>query len=504
MGENKPDVNVKVFVIVAMTVFVFSLLPILVVSFFNFAAADDLNFSEQTFIAWKETGSITAVIHAAWDNVVSMYRTWQGTYTGVFLMSMQPGLFGEEYYFVGTFILIFGLVFSILFFSKTLLCGYLGANIWQWLAISIPPLAVCIQTMSNSRDSFLWFNGGVLYTFTFSMFLVFLSLILKFVRKPRIITAISISILGFITAGGAIPIAMLCFLAGITATAYLFITKHKAKYTMLIVVIPVVTGSLITAFAPGHAVRSAFIEANPGTFGNVPLFGVPFVSVAYGFWTTFLTVNVPFLLTMLLIAPFLYQLLDNNKWNFKYPLLVTLLSFLFICGIYVPLIYGNGFNIIDRYVNIVQISMWILGVINTFYWLGWAVNVRKINFNIEIKRKALIMCVISALAIGTTAQINFTAEPGGRGTFAVAAPFSAVIIYEFFTGEIQAYHAAYRELHEFMQNDEVQPPDFRVLPNLVPSVFVRPFSHSEADDFTLEWFVARMSNRYGKPLPMPE
>ncbi|MCL2274945.1 MAG: hypothetical protein FWC16_08475 [Defluviitaleaceae bacterium] len=502
MQEKKP-VNAKIFAIIALTVFIFSILPILTVSLFNHAAADDLAFSEQAFITWRETGSLPAVLQVAWDNVVSIYRTWQGTYTGVFLMTMQPGLFGEEFYFIGTFILLFGLIFSVLFFSKTLLCDCLGANRWQWLAISIPPLAVCIQTMSNSRDSFLWFNGGVLYTFTFSMYLILLTLTLKFIRKPKIITAIIISVFGFVTAGGAIPIAMLCFLTGITATVYLFIKKHPAKYTMLIAFIPVIVGSLIAALAPGHAVRRAFVQANPGNFGDVPMFGVPFVSVVYGFWTMFLTVNVPFLLTMLLISPFLYQLLDNKDWKFKYPLWVSLLSFMFICGLYVPLIYGNGFNIIDRYVNIVQMSVWILGIINTFYWLGWAISVKKINFNIEIKHRAIILLVIATLAIGTTAKIEFTAEPGGRGAFAVTAPFSAVIIYEFLTGEIQAYHAAYRDLLEFMQNDEVQPPDFRILPDIVPSVFVRPFSHSEADDFTIEWFVARMSNRYGKPLTIP-
>ena len=91
-------------------------------------------------------------------NVVNLYNNWQGTNTGVALMTLQPGVFGEEYYFASTLILVFGLVFAVLFFSKTLLRDYLDADVWQWLAISIPPLAVCIQTMSNSRDSFLWYN----------------------------------------------------------------------------------------------------------------------------------------------------------------------------------------------------------------------------------------------------------------------------------------------------------------------------------------------------------
>ena len=167
-----------------------------------------------------------------------------------------------------------------------------------------------------------------------------------------------------------------------------------------------------------------------------------------------------------------------------------------ICGLYFPLIYGNGFNIIDRYVNIVQISMWILGVVNTYYWLGWAKK-------LVIKQNAATICVIAVLAIATTAEIDFSAEPGGRGSFTVVAPFSAVIIYEFFTGEIQAYHTAYRNLLNFMESDETYPPYFRNLPELVPSVFVRPFSNNDDDDFTIEWFASHMSRRFGRELPIP-
>jgi len=503
MGTKTME-NTRIFVIIALIVFIISIFPILFVSFYNHAAADDLSFSEQALITWRETRSLPAILKVAWNNVINIYQNWQGTYTGVFLMTLQPGMFGEEYYFIGTFVLMFGFIFSVLFLSNTILRNYLRASVWQWLAISIPPLAVCIQTMSNSRDSFLWYNGGVLYTFTFSMYLVLFSLTLKFVRKPKAITATAIIFLGFLTAGGAIPVAMLCFLTGVTVITFSFIKKQPMKHLMLIAFIPVIAGSLVTALAPGHTVRRAIIEANPGNFGNVPLLSVPFVSVIYGFWTVFLTVNVPFLLTILLVIPFLYQLLADTERNFKYPLLISLLSFAFVCGLYVPLIYGNGLNIINRYINIVQISIWILGIVNTYYWLGWAVTYKKIKFKMKIKHRTVMLLVLSLLIIGTTMKIEFSAEPGERGTFAITAPFSAVVVYEFITGEIQAYHTAYSDLLSFLQNDETQPPDFRILPNIVPSVFVRPFSHNEADDYTIDWFIVRMSNRYGKLLPIPE
>ena len=336
------------------------------------------------------------------------------------------------------------------------------------------------------------------------MYLVVIALILKLMWKPRIITAIAISALGFIAAGGAAPVAMLCFLTGIVSVAMLFIKKHHAKYLLLFAATPLIVGSLINALAPGNMARKAFVETNPGNFGSVPILGVPFVSAANGFYTIFSTITISFMLVMLLNLPFMCQLLNNNRFKFKHPICVGILSIMLICALYLPIIYGNGYNIIDRYVNIVQIAIWIVGVIDTFYVLGWAVTVKRINVYAKTRHCALFLCVIAALSIGTTARIDFSAEPGGHGSFSVAAPFSAVILYEFLTGEIQAYHTAYSSLLEYMDNDEAQPPDFRNLPDIAPSIFLRPFSHSEDDDFTIEWFAMRMSNRYGKPLPIPD
>ena len=101
--KNKP-INIihkisdkTIAIVMALGLFI-SLIPIVVLAFYNYPCADDFSASDTAHWAWQETGSLWEVIKAAWENVVYNYENWSGVYTSVFWTSMQPGLFGEEFY----------------------------------------------------------------------------------------------------------------------------------------------------------------------------------------------------------------------------------------------------------------------------------------------------------------------------------------------------------------------------------------------------------------------
>lgn len=41
------------------------------------------------------------LLKTAYDTDKQFYLTWQGLYTSAFLLALQPGIFGERYYFIG-------------------------------------------------------------------------------------------------------------------------------------------------------------------------------------------------------------------------------------------------------------------------------------------------------------------------------------------------------------------------------------------------------------------
>ena len=60
-------------------IFVVSLIPIILLSTYNFPCADDLGYSIYTRHAWVDTHNLFAVLGAAGRKVAESYQIWQGT-----------------------------------------------------------------------------------------------------------------------------------------------------------------------------------------------------------------------------------------------------------------------------------------------------------------------------------------------------------------------------------------------------------------------------------------
>ena len=94
--------------------FVASLLPIFWLGSYGYPSADDYGFSAYSHIAWTGTHSIWQTIKAAGDTVIERWYGWQGTFSSIFLMALQPGIWGM--YGLVPFIMIGMLTLSTLFF----------------------------------------------------------------------------------------------------------------------------------------------------------------------------------------------------------------------------------------------------------------------------------------------------------------------------------------------------------------------------------------------------
>ena len=91
---------------IMLTLFLISLLPVCRLAFYAHPAGDDYAYGVAAHLAWTDTHSLSAVLAAAVSNVKGYYTSWQGTYSSIFLMSLQPAIFSQRLYFLTTFLTV--------------------------------------------------------------------------------------------------------------------------------------------------------------------------------------------------------------------------------------------------------------------------------------------------------------------------------------------------------------------------------------------------------------
>ena len=92
----KEEKNQERFLIVC---FGISLLPLLVLSFFNHPTMDDFNYgvlTHQAVVNHKGLGCIFPVLQAAVQRAVNTWHNWQGTFTFSILAALRPSIFTEK------------------------------------------------------------------------------------------------------------------------------------------------------------------------------------------------------------------------------------------------------------------------------------------------------------------------------------------------------------------------------------------------------------------------
>ncbi|MDL2253609.1 hypothetical protein LJC49_05980, partial [Ruminococcaceae bacterium OttesenSCG-928-I18] len=100
-------INAKTVCLLFGLLFVLSLVPLLLMGQYAHPAADDFGNGRLAREAIVQTGQLLPVLGAAFEYMKTLYFTWQGSYAACFLMCLQPGVFGTEWYAVTPFLMIF-------------------------------------------------------------------------------------------------------------------------------------------------------------------------------------------------------------------------------------------------------------------------------------------------------------------------------------------------------------------------------------------------------------
>ncbi len=347
-------------------------LPLLMLARFNYPMADDWSHGETTYRVVKDGGNLLEVLGEAVRVAARNHTQWEGRYANAFLAALQPGIWGEQYYSVTTWLMLGGLVFSESMLARTLLCRKKGENRWLWLPVIFPLLVLQILYTPYPDECYFWYTGAVNYTFVCALSLVLLSFFIRLARGPRskagriFMTAAS-CILAVLVGGDNFATSLSCLLILVLASALFFLFDRGAFRRTWIITVVTGIGFWISVSAPGNQVR---LDGNfdGETFGAAE-------AVALSLWRSFTNIfswtNGKVVLVMLLILPFLWKAVRRLDCGFPLPGLFTAVSFGIYASQATATCYVDGTMGGGRMGDVLFFTYYLWLALNAGYWIGW-------------------------------------------------------------------------------------------------------------------------------------
>lgn len=464
--------NKQHFTLICAIVFLFiSLIPILLLGIYNVPGSDDYSYGALAHQAWKQSHSLFDIFTAAIKQSIDFYHRWQGTFGSCFLMSLNPGVISPTLSFLVPFIMLTLCISSTLLLFHEIFNYYLKCPSVPTITTLVILLTSFFQIMVSAKDGIYWYNGAIHYIGMQSLafFLIYLSsLMLRTTSVPKqLLLFFPVCLLSFMVGGGNLVSALQIAVIYIFSFLYFIIAKVSNSKRLIIPFCLFVVGFVLNITAPGNSVRSTvFDELNP-----LVAIAASFLSAAnYAIqWT-----NIVIILTFILILPFLCKMVKKSTYNFNKPLLIAFSSICLYAAMFTPSLYATGSVGEDRQLNIIQLSYYLLLLINTTYYIGYlqknkSASAFTISINTILKNYSNKMVFCSFIMICFI--FIFTAD---RTTFTSIAATRLLL-----NGEAKQYQAEYMQRMEILE-------DANTSTAYVTSFTVHPHLLSMDDDFSTD------------------
>lgn len=350
----------------------------LALSFYNHAFYDDYGFSLLTHQAWQDSGSLIDVFQAAVKNTVGIRQTWEGTYTTSFISTFQPAIFGEDAYWVTTFLLLGMLLLSLFYFLRQSLHILLGMDSASVAAAFGILGFVMVQFVPDAGESFYWFNGGVAYTLLWSLMLATAGAWIRFAgmrgRSKTIAFYLLLLVLTVLVGGAKYTTALFAVLSALCATVFAFVRKHPKKWAYVSLTVVLVACFVFSISAPGNAVRAKTLSG-----GMSPVKAV--VEAVY-FGLAFLghSITLPLIAALVLLVALALPALEKSRCRFAHPVWFSLAILALFCTQLAPTLYTGNYLGDGRVLNTYYFTLVVLLSQLALYWAGFILRTGKRYF----------------------------------------------------------------------------------------------------------------------------
>lgn len=360
--------NYRALALLALAALLLSLLPLFLIAPYNHPCTDDYNYGAYAAQAVRE-GPPLAALPAALRKTAETYQNWQGTFSAIFLMSLHPAVFGEGFYALTPFLMLGALGFSTFFFLWVCL-GKLGGGAWPvWVLAGCGVVFFSVQRAPSAFEGFFWYNGSLFYTFFYSLSLCLYGLVLLLLREDRpgwgkLALAAP---LAFFLGGGNYSTALLTLVLLACGAGWAFLRRKPWPVRLEMLLLPVLEGGalLISAAAPGNAVRQSLLPNQPGPLEAIAKALLASARLALE------SLDPPFLLMLLALAPVLWGCARRVGFSFPCPALAPLAAVCLAGVEMTPPLYAMGHTGAQRMQDMYYFTFCLLAVGVEFYLLGW-------------------------------------------------------------------------------------------------------------------------------------
>ncbi len=466
-----------------LVLFVGGLIPIFLLAFYNFPCADDFGFSTYTRLAWEDTHNLFSVFGGAAKKTMELWYSWQGTFASIFLMALQPGIFGDQFYCLTTWFMIGALTVAVLLLFDAVFHNCLGAKRHTAFTLAFIYLFFGINSMIDRTQGLFWYNGAVHYMLPNAALFAVLGILIKmFVDTKRNAAGrmILALMLVFYIGGGNLVTGLECGICLVIAFLILYLIKKRASYLRVGILFAVWILSFgINVLAPGNQIRQMNFTYRPGIIMSVLESFFYCLEYVFGEWSSWIV-----WIYILILIPFIIEIMQNysGRFSFPYPVAVLTLSFCILSSMFTPSIYASGNPGAGRIFNVIYLTFLLFIPIDLFYLIGWWFC----RYRVTLAWKKLETGKLCGLiAFFFCAALFAKAKPE---EFTATAALQSLI-----NGEAVSYYAQQQDRLELLLNDEVKDAalqEFTVKPQLL--------FYEDIEEDPENWKNVRMRNYYRK------
>ena len=322
-------------------------------------ATDDFTFALYTHPTWMETGSLPHVLKDAVSYALRTWRDWQGTITGVIIMTLNPIVFSLRHYGMHALILLAAHLAAWFVFIRHFFGRRLGLSASAWGGLYLALSASSLMFMPDIVEGIYWFNGAWFYTGAQAAALATLVLCDRFAESgaagaKRVLFAL-------LCAGLLFALGMDNYITAMMTAAALFMMAlqrawardRRALIRTALLLLPVGAGLLISVIAPGNSVRMERDGAYEG--GPLWLFSSILWTMhdAARYFVRF-SLKTPLLAIVIGATPLLAKQMAAAPERARRcpPVWATMLgAYLILCAMIIPHMYSSGYAGSGRVVN---------------------------------------------------------------------------------------------------------------------------------------------------------
>lgn len=239
-------------------VFLMGLIPVMLIARYNYPCADDFGFSAYSHIAWKETHSLLQVLKGAVTTVKERWLGWQGTFSSIFVMALQPAVFGENAYSLVPWIIIGAMSLSTLFLLNVIIRKVMLVRTPVFICVSMIYLIFALECMIDKTQGFFWFNGAAHYMIPHSVAVILCGLMILLLMEDghRLKRMFLACLASLFVGGGNYVTGLIAVILFVAAFAAVIIMKKVRKVKILFPpFVFFVIAFAVNIFAPGNMVR---------------------------------------------------------------------------------------------------------------------------------------------------------------------------------------------------------------------------------------------------------